>query len=243
MQKPARLRTAPLLITLPIAWLALAGAVMAAPFASQATAQAPLDILWPAADPTPRESAAQRQSQARRSANPPPPHEQRSGSVMLDMPALHQLGLQDPVPDQHPDQHQEQDPDPRSASRATRQAPPAARAAPAPTRLRLGLFADAQIEVDLSAQSHPTPEVLSLSGRAPGHDIDSFTLTMTPESYLITYADPDSSLLYRVVGDSTTGQGQVTEIDRDRLPPRLHEPPLVKDWWLSEPPDALPASR
>lgn len=55
----------------------------------------------------------------------------------------------------------------------------------------------------------------------------TFSLTVTPESYLITFDDSDSRVRYRVVGDTETGVGEVTEIDLRNMPVTLDEPSPV----------------
>ncbi len=93
--------------------------------------------------------------------------------------------------------------------------------------LTLTFFPDVSVEIEISADSRPSPEILSLNGRLAGQELATWSLTVTPESYLITYDDPQTTYLYRVVGDSETGLGRVTEIDRRDMPPVLHLPPLV----------------
>lgn len=240
------MRTTPLLLSVPIAFAALGFPAMAASSSpADATPNAypnnypnqylakdnlPLDILWPAADGLPdalytqsAPSAAAVQGladndqlQPRESASAVPPYELRSGNVMLDTPAFSQAGL---------------------APRASRQAGAPA----APRWLRLGLFPDTQIEVEITSQTNPAQGVLAINGRAPDSDFASFSMTVTPASYLITFADPDSSKLYRVVGDSATGQGRVTEIDRAKIPPQIHESPRVPPQFPSQFPSQLPS--
>ena len=96
-----------------------------------------------------------------------------------------------------------------------------------PPTFSIEFFPDARFDIQMSSESHPSPDVVSLSGHLPPSDLATFSLTATPESYLMTFDDPDSSMLYRVVGDSATGIGQVTEIDRRDMPPLLHAPPLI----------------
>ena len=88
-------------------------------------------------------------------------------------------------------------------------------------------FPDAQFAIRIKADSRPRPGVLSLNGQAQGQDMATFSLTVTPESYLITFDDSDSRVRYRVVGDTETGVGEVTEIDLRNMPVTLDEPSPV----------------
>lgn len=89
--------------------------------------------------------------------------------------------------------------------------------------LVFGFFSDTQVAIEFTSKKNPAPGVLAVNGREPGKDFANFSMTVTPESYLITFTDADSEMLYRVVGDSDTGYGKVSEIDRAELPPILHD--------------------
>lgn len=93
--------------------------------------------------------------------------------------------------------------------------------------LALELFPDTYVEVEVSSESHPAPDVVSLNGRVPGSALSTFAMTVTPDGYLMTFDDPAQPYRYRVVGDSATGVGQVTEYDLRNAPPVLYAPPLV----------------
>lgn len=93
--------------------------------------------------------------------------------------------------------------------------------------LAVEFFPDAYVEVVVSSESRPSPNTLSINGQAPDTDLSTFSLTLTPESYLITFSDPHSDALYRVVGETETGIGTVTEYNRRNQPAVIHEPPLI----------------
>ena len=93
--------------------------------------------------------------------------------------------------------------------------------------LALEFFPDAYIEVQVTAESRPSPDTVTISGRVAGSDLSSFSMTLTPESYLMNFSDPSSPYLYRVVGDTETGVGRVTEYDSRKRPPVIHSPPVV----------------
>ncbi len=112
-----------------------------------------------------------------------------------------------------------------------RPAPDAARRATAASfRQRvvvLGLFPDQTYNVLVEKESRPNPDKFELIGRLEGRDLATVSLVVTPRSYLLTIEDPAAGRLYRVVGDSESGIGRVTEIDPTQLPPRLYSPPLI----------------
>ncbi|MBK1723511.1 hypothetical protein CKO23_14850 [Thiocystis violacea] len=93
--------------------------------------------------------------------------------------------------------------------------------------LAFELFPDTYVEILVSSQSRPTSSVLSISGGLRDGDLSTFSMTMTPDSYLLTYQDRHTQLLYRVVGDTSTGIGRVTEYDRRHQPMIIHSSPLI----------------
>jgi hypothetical protein len=88
-------------------------------------------------------------------------------------------------------------------------------------------FPDASFDIQIASEARPQTNVLSLSGRVAGQELSTFSLTVTPDNYLITLDDPDTATRYRVVGDSETGVGEVTEIDLSRMPAIIDAPPLI----------------
>ncbi len=110
---------------------------------------------------------------------------------------------------------------------AQRIAPTDASRSPMARRFALEFFPDVYVEVELTSEAYPDPNTLVLQGRLPTVELATFSLTYTPESYLITFRDPHSSMLYRVVGDGQTGAGQVTEYDMSKRPPVYEAPPLI----------------
>jgi len=93
--------------------------------------------------------------------------------------------------------------------------------------LSIGFFADAEYRLTIDSENRPTHDTILLRGRLPDQDLSTFTMTITPQSYLIRLHDSDKSKLYRVVGDSETGLGRATEIEWDRLPPIRYMPPVI----------------
>ncbi|MDJ0623040.1 MAG: hypothetical protein QNJ17_08740 [Desulfocapsaceae bacterium] len=93
--------------------------------------------------------------------------------------------------------------------------------------LALSFFPDRVFDIEINAESRPKPNILSMNGRGRGKNISSFSITVTPEQYIINYQDLETATLYRVVGDTATGRGQVTEIDLKKVPPAYDAPPLI----------------
>ena len=115
--------------------------------------------------------------------------------------------------------------DPTPAASSQRQA--ASSDAPVTRILALEFFPDAYVEIEVTSESRPAPGTLSLNGRVQDSDLSIFSMTVTPESYLMTLTDPHSPYLYRVVGDTETGIGRVTEYDPHNRQPVIHSPPLI----------------
>jgi len=93
--------------------------------------------------------------------------------------------------------------------------------------LGLAFFDDARFEVSVDATSRPQDAVLALRGRLANESVAAFTLTVTADGYLMTLHDLDGGLLYRVVGDTDTGTGRVTEVDVTKMPPVMDAAPMV----------------
>ncbi|QIK36793.1 hypothetical protein GWK36_00915 [Caldichromatium japonicum] len=107
---------------------------------------------------------------------------------------------------------------------------PAAAALRTPTRpqiLALEFFPDAYIEVEVTSEDRADPQTLALYGRVPGVELATLTLTLTPESYFITFTDPHSTAMYRVVGANQSGEGRVIEYDLSKRPPVFEAAPLI----------------
>lgn len=114
---------------------------------------------------------------------------------------------------------------PRSQVTGERQAPPASFTGRA---MMLDLFPDRSFDVIVDADSRPRPDVLSINAHLDGtDDLSTFSLTVTPDSYILTLQDMKNATLYRIVGNTATGEGRVTEIDLTKLPPRLDSEPLT----------------
>ncbi len=91
----------------------------------------------------------------------------------------------------------------------------------------LEFFPGISFTVIVDAQVGPQPEVLALSARRETDSLSTVSITVTPDSYLMTLQDLEKATVYRVVGDTQTGIGVVTEIDLKRMPPVLYSPPVV----------------
>ena len=113
------------------------------------------------------------------------------------------------------------------ASSASSQSRAVSAAVLPPKILALEFFPDAYIEVQVTSESRPTPHSVTINGRVAGSDLSTFSMTLTPESYLMSFSDPDSPYLYRVVGDTESGVGRVTEYDSRRRPPVIHSSPVI----------------
>lgn len=114
---------------------------------------------------------------------------------------------------------------PRSQVTGKRQAPSAFFTGRA---MMLDIFPDRSFDVIVDADSRPRSGVLNVSAHLDGaDDLSTLTLTVTPDGYILTLQDMKNAILYRVVGNTETGEGRVTEIDLSKLPPRLDSEPLI----------------
>lgn len=95
------------------------------------------------------------------------------------------------------------------------------------SRFQLSFFADRTYDVIIDKVSKMGDNTILLSGKVIDTDLSTFTLTLTRDSYIINLQDLSGSILYRVVGNSQTGIGEVTEIDQRKIPPMRHLPPIV----------------
>ncbi len=97
------------------------------------------------------------------------------------------------------------------------------------TELVLSFFPEQKIRITVDSESRPNANLLLLRGHKGESKISTFTMTLTNETYLITYQDLDNGMIYKVVGDMTSGEGQVTEIDLEKLPPTYDAKPVIPD--------------
>lgn len=95
------------------------------------------------------------------------------------------------------------------------------------TQLVLSFFPEQEVRITVDSESRPGRNILSLGGHQGENSISTFSMTVTEESYLITYQDLDSGMVYKVVGDMVTGVGRVTEIDLKKLPPVYDSEPIL----------------
>ncbi len=93
--------------------------------------------------------------------------------------------------------------------------------------LSISFFPGEGFTILVDSESRPQREILSLNGKLQGQDMATFSLTVTPESFLILLQDLDTATVFRVVGDTESGLGQVTEIDLRKMPPRRYLPPII----------------
>jgi len=95
--------------------------------------------------------------------------------------------------------------------------------------LSVSFFPDKHYDIAIDSESRPKDNILSLIGHIEGQELAGFTMTITDESYLLRLRDFDASIIYRVVGDTRTGAGRVSEIDLRKMPPIEYQPPLVPE--------------
>lgn len=89
------------------------------------------------------------------------------------------------------------------------------------------MFEQHAYTVHVTSESRPEPDILNLSGKIDSEDIATLSMTVTADSYLITLQDLNTSKVYRIVGNSETGLGTVTEVDVRKMPPILYSPPVM----------------
>lgn len=94
-------------------------------------------------------------------------------------------------------------------------------------QLSMSFFPEREITVIVDSESRSATDAISLGGRQLEHDISTFSMTITAETYLITYQDMDNALTYRVVGNMESGIGKVIEIDLKKLPPMYDADPVI----------------
>ena len=80
-------------------------------------------------------------------------------------------------------------------------------------RLNLGFFDDAQFEFVIDSATQPTADTLAITAHRPTATLSTLSLTLSDAHYLITFTDPDSGQIYRVVGESASGLGTVTQLN------------------------------
>lgn len=95
--------------------------------------------------------------------------------------------------------------------------------------LEMSLFPEKSFDIRVQSESRPKKDVLSLLGSLSGENSSSFSMTVTPDRFLVTLRDADNAKIYRVVGDTKTGKGTVREIDLRKIPPIRYSPPLVPE--------------
>jgi hypothetical protein len=91
----------------------------------------------------------------------------------------------------------------------------------------LGLFLDKQFSGVVTSEARPEVGVLSLHARRDVDDIATVTMTVSSESYMITIQDLPNAMVYRIVGNTETGVGVVTQNDLKLMPPVLDGAPII----------------
>lgn len=93
----------------------------------------------------------------------------------------------------------------------------------------LSFFSDHQIKVLIDSDARPQENVLNLSGKLKTPDnLSTFSMTLTDESYLIFIRDLENKRIYRAVGNTQNGTGEVIEYDMMTFPPMWDLPALVE---------------
>lgn len=93
--------------------------------------------------------------------------------------------------------------------------------------VEIGFFQDKRFDVIVESENRLENNTILFSGKIINAELSTMTITVTPETYIINIQDMDNSMLYRVVGNTSTGIGVVVEIDQKKLPPMMGLPPLV----------------
>jgi hypothetical protein len=93
-------------------------------------------------------------------------------------------------------------------------------------RVGLTMFADKRFSLLLDDETR-RGDILSVTGRIEGSELGTFSLTVGPETYVLHLQDMESGTLYRVVGDTGSGVGNVVTQDLNAPPPFTYSEPLV----------------
>lgn len=95
------------------------------------------------------------------------------------------------------------------------------------SELMLSFFPDQDFRIIVDSESTSESDILSLGGRLNSAAFSTFSMTVTTDTYLMTFQDVDNGMTYKVVGDMETGIGRVTEYDLTKLPPVYDGPPII----------------
>lgn len=93
--------------------------------------------------------------------------------------------------------------------------------------LSLSFFPDKSFTIVISSDSRPQKDIITLSGRLEGQELSTFSMTIDQDNFLIKLQDIDTGQVFRVLGNTETGIGRVTEIDPSKMPPIIYLPPLI----------------
>lgn len=91
----------------------------------------------------------------------------------------------------------------------------------------ISFFPGEDFPISVDHHSKPQSGIFSVRGHVRGMGFSSFSLTVASENYIMTLRYPEKAVLYRVHGNTKTGEGYVIEIDLKNLPPRKNLPSRV----------------
>ena len=93
----------------------------------------------------------------------------------------------------------------------------------------ISFFSDYLVKVLVDSDVRPQQNVLNLAGKLKSlNSMSTFSMTVTDESYLIFVRDLENKRIYRAVGNTQNGTGEVVEYDMTTFPPMWDLPALVE---------------
>lgn len=93
--------------------------------------------------------------------------------------------------------------------------------------LTLTLFKDLSFRVIVENINRASENSIVFSGKIAGSELSSFVLTADSTGFLITLHKPEKNMTYRVTGSMAEKSGEVSEIDKSKMPPMIHLPPRM----------------
>lgn len=93
--------------------------------------------------------------------------------------------------------------------------------------LSVSFFPEQTFNIDVNHDARPQKDMLSVNGKGRSKKVSTFSMTVTEDTYIMNYQDLDTATLYRVIGNTQTGLGTVTEIDLEKLPASYDLPARV----------------
>lgn len=88
-------------------------------------------------------------------------------------------------------------------------------------QMNLYFFSGQSSMVVIDSESISKDGIISVTGHPFNEPLGTFLITITPERYLITLQEIETSTIYNVVGNTRTSTGLVKEIDLLKIPPKL----------------------